>query len=333
MITQKYIAARLGISESLVSRALSGKAASIGASAETIKCIRAEAARLNYQPSAAALTLRGTSSRTLGVVVKNFDDPFFGRMLAELETLASARQYSLLLTGCQPDVNIFSLAKYKIDGLLLCGTDFIPTGLTSFINNGIRVVRIGCGASIPGMTKVVADIQHGLEELVGYLTKLGHRDIGYLGDDTALSGRREREFLIALKRFDLLPRPACVIRAKFTGMDTGYEAMQLLLQRCGDRRPTAVIAAEDVLAQAALRALFESRIRVPADLSFASVDDIPSTHMTIPALTTVRQPIPEMARRAFEDLLGNGNTSEEIIVRPELVVRESCAAPRASHQV
>lgn len=330
MVTQKDIANRLGVSPSLVSRALSGTATNIGASAETVERIRSEAARLNYRPSAAALTLRGTSAKTLGVVVKNFDDPFFGRMLAELEALASARQFSLLLTGTTPDSILHSLGKYKLDGLLLCGTDFVPNGLQNFIDNDIRVARIGCGTSIPGMTRIVADIQHGLVDLVEYLKKLGHRDIGYLGDDSPLSDRREQEFLNALKRADLFPRPVGIVRAKFAGVDTGYDAMKLLLKRCGDLRPTAVIAAEDVLAQAALRALFESRIQVPADLSLASVDDIPSTHMTIPSLTTVRQPIPEMARRAFEILINhNGSHTEEIVIRPELVIRESCAAPRS----
>lgn len=328
MITQKQIADRLGVSASLVSRALSGTADDIGANRNTIERIRVEAARLNYRPSAAALTLRGTTTRTLGVIVKNFDDPFFGRMLAELEALASARQFSLLLTGS----NLHSLAKYKLDGLLLCGTDFAPSGLTSFINQQVRVARIGCGKSLPGMTRIVADIQHGLNELVAYLKKLGHRDIGYLGDDSPLSARREQEFIIALKHSGLFPRPTCIIRAKFTGVDTGHEAMQLLLKRCADLRPTAVIAAEDVLAQGALRALFESNLKVPADLSLASVDDIPSTHMTIPALTTVRQPIPEMARRAFELLTNPGSMPEEIVVRPELIIRESCAPPHIISQ-
>ncbi|MCG3148645.1 MAG: HTH-type transcriptional regulator DegA [Verrucomicrobiae bacterium] len=327
MVTQKDIANRLGVSPSLVSRVLNGSASEIGVTPETIERICAEATRLNYQPNVVALMLRGAPTQVLGVVVKNFDDPFFGRILAELESLASRQGYSLLLTGYASNANIHSLARYKLDGLILAGTDFVPDGLTRFISNGTRVVRIGCGGQVTGVTRVVADIEHGLEELVGYLAKLGHRDIAYLGDDTELSGRREGEFLRALKCADLSARPECIIRTRYTGVDTGCEAMQLLLRQCQARRPTAVIAAEDVLAQSALRALFEAKIQVPNDLSLASVDDIPSTHMTIPSLTTVRQPIPEMARRAFETLIGTGDTPDEIMVRPELIIRESCAPP------
>lgn len=334
MITQKDIARRLGISASLVSRALSGTATEIGACAATIERIRSEAARLNYRPSAAALTLRGTSTRMLGVVIKNFDDPFFGRMVAELESLATARQYSLLLTGCppgkEPQTNIHSLAKYQLDGLIIAGSDFTPDGVMDFVERDIRVVRIGSGPRLAGVTNVVVDIKHGLTELVNHLTRLGHRDIGYIGDETEPNRRREQQLLDVLQRAELLARPTCFVRAKTSGANAGYEAMQSLLRRCGDLRPTVVIAAEDVLAQTALRALFEQRIRVPADLSLAGVDDIPSAHITIPTLTTVRQPIPEMARRAFEALVGKRNAPKEIVVRPNLVVRESCAAPRGS---
>ena len=83
--TQKLIAERLGISRSLVSRALNGSAAEIRANPATVARIRTEANRLAYRPSAAALALRGGATRTIGVLVKDFADPFFGRMLAELD--------------------------------------------------------------------------------------------------------------------------------------------------------------------------------------------------------------------------------------------------------
>ena len=170
MITQKDIAQRLGVSASLVSRALGGTASGIGASAVTIERIRAEAARLNYHPSAAALSLRGTSTRTIGVVIKNFDDPFFGHIIAELQALASAKNFSLILTGCPPGpearVDIHSLTKYRLDGLIIAGSDFAPEGLESFVSRGIKVVRIGFGPTVPGITNVTVDLEYGLRQLV-----------------------------------------------------------------------------------------------------------------------------------------------------------------------
>ena len=335
MITQKDIAQRLGVSASLVSRALGGTAPGIGASAVTIERIRTEAARLNYHPSAAALSLRGTSTRTIGVVIKNFDDPFFGHIIAELQALASAKHFSLLLTGCPPgtdaQVDIHSMTKYRLDGLIIAGSDFVPEGLEAFVRRGTRVVRIGVGPAMEGITNVTVDLENGLRQLVGYLAKLGHRDLGSIGDATAPNLRRAQVLLAALKQADLFARPHCFIRAQTRGADAGYEAMQTLLQRGADLMPTAVIAAEDVLAQTALRALFEHRVRVPQDLTLVGVDDVPSARMTIPSLTTLRLPMPAMVQEAFEQLTATGDKPRHSIsVKPELVVRESSAPPQPS---
>jgi LacI family transcriptional regulator len=331
-ITQKEIAKRLGVSASLVSRALSGTASGIGASAETIERIRAEAAKLNYHPSAAALSLRGTSTHTIGVVIKNFDDPFFGHIIAELQTLAMGKHLSLLLTGCPPGsgghVDIRSFVKYRLDGLIIAGSDFVPDGLDEFVRGGQRVVRIGSGPKLSGVANIRVDLEHGFRELVAYLTKLGHRDIGYLGDEIVSNLRREKLLVATIKQAGLVARPTCFVRTQATGAEAGYEAMQTLLKRCGDLLPTAVVAAEDALAQTALRALFEQRISVPQDLTLVGVDDVPAAQMTIPALTTLRQPIPAMVRAAFEQLTTTkARATSDISIQPELVIRESSAPP------
>ena len=216
MITQKDIARQLGVSPSLVSRVLTGTASDIGASANTVCRIREEAARLNYRPSAAALTLRGTPTRTIGVIVKNFEDPFFGHMIGELQGLAWTKQYSLVLTGCPfteaPQIDSASLLKYQLDGVIVAGSDFEPKGLDSFSAMGIPVVQIGTGRRQEGVVRVAMDQQFGLEQLVAYLEKLGHRDIGYLGDDTPPHLRREAILLTILKSHGLAIRPNALVR-------------------------------------------------------------------------------------------------------------------------
>jgi LacI family transcriptional regulator len=336
MITQKDIARQLGVSPSLVSRVLAGTAGDIGASAETMRRIQEEAARVNYRPNAAALTLRGTSTKTIGVIVKNFEDPFFGHMIRELQGLALTKQYSLVLAGCpstkDQQIDAATLLKYQLDGVVIVGSDFEPEGLDTFSSKGIPVVQIGAGRLREGMVRVVVDQKFGLEQLVVYLEKLGHRDIGYIGDDTPSNMRREAVARQVLKNRDLVVRLNAFVRVAVNDVLTGYEAMQQLLHQCGDLLPTAIIAADDVIAQTALRALFEKGIRVPNDLSLAGFDDIPSARMTIPALTTLRQPIREMVGEAF--LLATSHPGKaraqvdgEIVVKPELVLRESCAPP------
>jgi DNA-binding LacI/PurR family transcriptional regulator len=273
----------------------------------------------------------------LGVVVKNFEDPFFGHMIGELQDLAWSKQYSLVLAGCRPgddqQLDTISLLKYQLDGVIVVGSDFQPEGLDAFSVKGTPIVQIGAGRRREGIPNVAMDQEFGLDQLVTHLKKLGHRDIGYIGDDSAPHVRRERILLATLKDQGLTTRPNALVRIPSRDMRTGYDAMRRLLQRCGELIPTAVVAADDVTAQSALRALFERRISVPTDLSLVGVDDIPSAQMTIPALTTLRQPIKEMVREAFRLLISPARRSKtgvagEIAVRPELVIRDSCGTPR-----
>ncbi|MCX6934923.1 MAG: hypothetical protein NTZ01_01800, partial [Verrucomicrobia bacterium] len=142
--TQSLIAKRLGVSQGLVSRALAGRAELIGASPLTIKKIRRIASDWDYQPSVAALTLRGVPTRTMGVMVKNFDDPYFGQLIGALQFLARDSGHSLLLTGGTRE-DFTSLQKHRVDGVILAGSDFPTSDLSSFIQEGRPVVHIGTG--------------------------------------------------------------------------------------------------------------------------------------------------------------------------------------------
>jgi len=291
-----------------------------------------------HHPSAAALTLRESPNKALGVIVKNFEDPFFGHMIGEVQALAWAKHYTLILTGRVPrkgqEVDLTCLLMGHLDGVIVAGSDFEPEGLDAFTSRGIPIVQIGTGRRRKGIFRVCMDQKFGLDQLVNYLKTLGHHDIGYIGDDTPSNLRREEILRAILRSHDLAIRPNAFVRVPAQEMGTGYEAMQALCRQCGELLPSAVIAANDVIAQAALRALFEKRITVPDDLSLAGVDDIPSASMTLPALTTLRQPIPDMVSEAFQLLTGHTAKSKpraatELVVKPELIVRESCAAPRA----
>jgi LacI family transcriptional regulator len=195
MITQKEIASQLGVSPSLVSRVLTGTASDIGVSGVTIQRIREVAARLNYRPSAAALTLRGRPTKTLGVIVRDFEDPFFGHMIGELHRLGWTNEYSLVLTGCSisddRQVDLAPLLKYHLDGLIVMGSDFEPGGLEAFQDKQVPMVRIGTGRHREGALNIAMDQESGLDQIIVYLQRLGHRDIGYIGNDTAAHIRRE----------------------------------------------------------------------------------------------------------------------------------------------
>lgn len=330
-VTQKDIARRLGVSQALVSRVLTGTSERIGVSPATAETIRQAAAACHYRPSAAALTLKGGPTRTLGVVVKNFDDPFFGHMVGTMQRLALRDGYALLLSGWDASHGeadgLILLRQYRPDGLILCGSDFAPGAVALFLSEGRPVVQICTGEVVPGVQQVAFDQRAGLDALVRMLVGLGHKRFGFVGDDSASNRRRAAIMRELLQQNRRLPIEFVEVPRRPEG-----PVMESVKTLCMDpaRRPTAMIVSDDALAQSVLRALHECGVRVPQDMSLAGMDDIPMARMMIPALTTIRQPMEAMVETAFRAVTSGKRDLKKVkpmVLPPELMVRESCAPP------
>lgn len=325
--TQKQIAARLGVSQALVSRALSGRAGEIGASEQTVARIRKEAEKWDYQPSVAALALLGVATCTIGVIVRDFEDPYFGRLIGALQSAAAARGLSLLLTGSGAD-DLRGLRRHKVDALVLAGSDFRPEGLSAFTASQERfpVVQIGSGKAGTGVVQVKTEEEAGIYDLVEHLARLGHKEIGFAGRGKPSNLRRLeacRKALVSRK----LPARACnFLKVAGDHKSVAEAVVTRMMKASAATRPTAWIAAEDVIAIAILGALQRVRCRVPEDVSLVGIDDIPMAAMTFPPLTTLQQPINEMASAAIE-LLTNDKPPQNIVLKGALVIRESSSCP------
>jgi LacI family transcriptional regulator len=320
--TQKDLARHLGVSQSLVSRVLSGKSDPLGVSPATARRIRHAARTAGYQPSPLATALRGGFTRSFGVVVKDFGDPFFGHLIGELQTLARRHRYALLLTGRESG-DLAALSQYVPGGLLILGSDYEPEGLEAHLARGRRAVRIGRGDPREGVSQASMDDTVGLELLLDHLAGLGHRRFGFIGAESAQHRRRG----------DLLRG---MLDARGWGDDAVFHFFALSTpeaERAGlsriwtlppEERPTAIVAADDLIAHGVLREATLRGIAVPGRLSLAGIDDLPSSALRVPALTTLRQPIRRMVRSAFAHLLRESPVApKDVWVRPELVIRES----------
>lgn len=335
MVTQKDIAERVGVSVSLVSHVLGGRGEKIGAASETIRRIRLEATRQGYQPSAAALALRGKASRTLGVVVRNFDDPYLGHLVGELQRLAHETGYALLLTGCKPGPKhvpaVDPLMRFPLDGVILVGSDVDGAWFEPFVRQKLLGVQIGAGRQIPGMIRLTVDDAWGVGLLVEHLVKLGHRHIAFAGYDPGIHNYRRRLFDAALKvhGLSLMEIPTFEAPDK-PALDRALSASADLL----GRSVSAVVGADDEAAMLVIHAAHRQGLRVPRDLSVTGMDDIVFTSLMSPSVTTVRPPLEAMVQEAFALLMDSApidrRTSPMHTFRAELVVRESTAAPRKS---
>ncbi len=302
-VRQKDIAKRLGLSTSLVSRALAGKAASIGVRPETVLQIEQTARALGYVPSAAARQLRGTSAGIVGVVAADLQDPFFGPAVAELIRQSHQAGYALSLVGFDqrdaesPDLGL--LLQQDLSGLVVVGSGPLPW-LQPFLARDLAVARIGSGPAPDGACNIAMDEAQAAAALADHIAGLGHQRVALVGADLAVHRERCRLLARALKLAGLAITaqafgPAAVLEA-------GVEGARRLLEHTGARAPTTILCSSDTVALGVLRELADRGLRVPQDLSVTGFDDLALARLVNPPLTTIRQPLPDLVRAALQHL-------------------------------
>jgi len=319
-IGQKHIAERLGVSIALVSRVLSGRAEEIGIAPSTVRRVLEAASEMGYVPSAAALSLKGKQTQTIGVVVYDFMDPYFGLVIRELQRQANMHGYTMVLTGFinrSPDeASLLPLHKHAIDGLVIIGTDLKSDWLTTFPD--LPVTRIGHGGQNEPSTRIATDEQGAGRQLLEYVRGQGGKQLAYAG--AALPAHRLRaEWFVAAADALGLKLPVHMARAQ-DPFAAGEEVAQTLL---GASDPVdTLLCATDQVAMGALHVLVEAGIRVPEDIRLTGFDDIPSAAQFHPSITTFRQPIQEMAKAALMDIV-TPTAPVEKVFSGQLVPRNS----------
>ncbi len=311
-VSQKQIAERLGVSIALVSRVLSGKARAVGIADATIDRVLVTAEEMGYVPSAAALTLKGKSSRTIGVVVYDFRDPFFGVIIEKLQERAHERNYSLVLAGFKgrhPEPSdLAPLHKHAIDGLIVLGSAERSEWLSGF--RGMPVARVGHGPADEPSVRVAVDEHHAAERVVEHLVARGWKRCAFIGAN--LWGH-------AL-RFQALEKAASAAGLgveRHLWASDGFEAGEQTVGRLG-AAGAGLVCATDVIAMGALHALHASGEATPV----IGFDDIPLAARFIPPITTIQQPLGEMVRHAFDAVLKPAEP-KEILVPGKLIIRSS----------
>jgi LacI family transcriptional regulator len=331
VITQKDIAKKLGVSVTLVSRVLSGKSHEIGAASATVESIQKTANDMGYVPNATARILKGAPSRTLGVVVYDFEDPFLGAITGALQRLAHAHDYTLVLVGFdQRRVDaqtLRPLSKHGLSGMIVVGSGSNDDWLDVFRARHMRVARIGSGPTANQAT-VAIDNADGMEKLLNHLALRNYLSAGFIGDIHPAHQERLHHFTTQAARHGIVTGQEWKIIRSEPGAMTGYKGAQTLIANHRRSLPRALVAASDAIAMGALRAFQEHKINVPGEIALTGFDGIPFADMITPALTTVRQPVQAMAQTAFEWISGDPPATlvtkgPIVLLKGELVVRES----------
>jgi LacI family transcriptional regulator len=314
-VSQKQIAERLGVSIALVSRVLSGKAREVGIADATIEKVLKVASEMGYVPSAAALTLKGKSSRTIGVVVYDFRDPFFGAIIERLQEQAHEQGYSLVLAGFKgrhPEAtDLAPLHKHAIDGLIIIGSADQSDWLTPF--KDLPVARIGHGSPGEASVRITVDEDDAARQLLQHLSSSGWKRCAFIGSNL---------FVHSL-RFQALEKAAHELGVEIEnhvwaadGFDAGLRATKNILS--GATIECALVCATDRIAMGALHALHDAG----EQRAVTGFDDIPAAEQFIPPLTTFRQPIKRMSAQAF-DAVVEPREPAELFIQGLLVSRSS----------
>lgn len=310
-------------------------------SAETRKAVHDAATKLRYVPQVSGRLLRTGRSRSVGMWVLNRADApeltedcsfFYAVLRGALEKVESAG-FSFrfgVLTGSSQQVGL-ALARTAASGTP-GGFIVIPQWQT---DGGYVEGLADAGApyatinDAPAGPSVRVDNAMGIRLAVQHLVDQGHSDIGYLAGPRAHldAERRLAAFYRVAAEHGLRVPASWVHRVAFT-VDGGVMGFERLVERAkaeDERLPTALLAANDYVAAGSLRSAQQHGLQVPGDLSVIGFDDVDVARATFPALTTVRQPLRELGRRAAAVVLTllEGDAAASVELPVELIVRGS----------
>lgn len=298
------VARHAGVSPMTVSRVINGEAAVRPATREKVE---ASIAALNYAPSAAARQLAGGEDTRIALIYSNPSSAYLSEFLMGSLDRASSLNVQLMVEKFGEHAGVAEMMAHlrrgRISGILLspplCESDEMLGALAA---EGIPVVAVAPGVPRNEIASVCIDDFAAARAMTAHLITQGHRRIGFIkgNPDQSASERRYQGYLAALAEAGLSPDPAIVAQGYFT-YRSGLEAAEAIL--ASPRPPSAIFASNDDMAAATVAMAHARRLDVPGDLSICGFDDTPLATTIWPELTTIHQPIRDMARSGVDMLV------------------------------
>ena len=328
--TMEDVAREAGVSRALVSLVMREQP---NVSAARRTRVLDAANRLGYRPNAMARSLASRRTRTVGVILDDLRNPFFAEIAGGVEELASELGYQLLLgaggrQARRERTALATLLEYRVDGVILVSPRMRSADIAAAAAE-VPVVMVGRQVRNIDADFVMIDERHGTRLVLDHLIGLGHLDIAHVDGGTGAAGPQRKAAFLRGMRAQRLGARAVVVPGDFTE-EAGVTAARRLLAL--PELPTAVFAANDLVAVGLLGGFDQSGVEVPGEVSIVGYDNVSIAHLAHVSLTTVDQPRTEMGRMALELLLDRIDNRRPSIVRmvePTLVVRSTTAPPRA----
>ena len=336
--TQIDVAHKAGVSRATVSYVLNGVTnGKVPISDETRRRVLDAIEEMGYVPDARARALRSGDTKTLGLIIPDIRSPHLWETAEGIEQEARDAGYHLLVSNIalrhEYANEIFTdLSHRRIDGLILMGSFTVASeqshdSLNRFFKRQLPIVEMSDHYHVRyEVDRVSSSYYEAATEAMSYLFGLKHERIGLLYgvEMPELANDRMQPYRECLTAAGLPVEEELIVRCGPT-IEDGYRATFRLLEL--PRRPTAIIVVNDLLAIGAMRAISEAGLRIPADISLLSFDDIPMAKYLVPSLTTVSKDINSLGRAAVKLLLARIKQPERPLhseQRPaRLIIRES----------
>jgi LacI family transcriptional regulator len=308
-------------------------------SSELRRKIERVIARIGYSPNRLARSLKGSSTRTIGVLLPDLGNPFSSDLASGIEEILLTRGYYPFVVsagGGREEAAVQGFIDHRVAGAVLATrcSSMDRAAVSDIARKRFPVVVVGPEFDGEDVDHVIAAYRRGGFEATEHLIASGRRRIAFIGStlDNPHPVRRFQGYLDALKEYGLKPDRALAVQPSKPGAwnthRDGYECMNQLLDL--KKRPDAVFAGNDYAAAGALRAMRERGVSVPDDIAIVGFDNVACAAYSSPPLTTVNQFAREQGKRAAGLLTERIEATRryqpgEELFQCELVVRESSA--------
>lgn len=320
------VAEKAGVSIATVSRVINNKGY---VSEKTRKKINAVLAEYDYQPNAIARGLATGTTKNIAIFAVDVRVPHYAATSYKMEQLLSDQGYMVLLCNTGEDIRQWRrylqlIAERKVDGIILTGSIYNQLkndDVFSCLEN-VPVVMANGKIENPNIKSVIVDEGHGIELATQHLYDRGHQHLAYIIDRDTESAQRKKEGFIRRMKLLGFPDGKSHVYTSSYGLESGAYIGQELYKKGYD----GLVFGEDLTAVGALNALRRMGISIPGDVSITGCNNSEYSYICSPTLTSINNKaeiLSELTVRTLVDMITKKNETADLVVLPELVVRES----------
>jgi DNA-binding LacI/PurR family transcriptional regulator len=327
--TVNDVAKKSGVSTATVSRVLTG---SYQVSDDLVQRVQKAILELGYRPDRNARMLRARRGQKVGLIVPDIQTPFYTSVLRGADRVLQPEGFVLMVGDSDEDperekIHLESFRDEHVAGVILAPTTNKIARYQEIISDGIAMVTIDRVPDALNVDSVTIDNREAAKNATRHLIRLGHQRIGFIGGPANISTSvdRKKGYLEALQEAGI-PVENELIRNSNYRQTGGNEAMQDLLML--PNRPTAIVAANNLVTLGALQKINEYGIKVPEEMALVGFDDVPWAASLHPPLTVIDQHPFHIGTIAAESLLARirdpSRPIQKVVLETELIVRVSC---------